>query len=122
MQALWLVAHSLALLPSLSSQQAVYLESISGLGLLGDHAGVPSINASFDYVVVGGGTAGLTIATRLAENGSFSVAVIEAGGFHEFLNGNFSTVPGTAGLFIGTAPSGLNPLVDWGYKAEPDSV
>ena len=34
-----------------------------------------------DYIVVGGGTAGLTIANRLAENNT--VAVIEAGGFYE---------------------------------------
>lgn len=40
----------------------------------------PGTNASFDYVIVGGGTAGLTLATRLAQNGSFSVAVVEAGG------------------------------------------
>ncbi|GJJ15704.1 hypothetical protein Clacol_009982 [Clathrus columnatus] len=34
---------------------------------------------SWDFVVVGGGTAGLTVATRLSENPSFRVAVIEAG-------------------------------------------
>jgi len=38
------------------------------------------VNGSFDFLVVGGGTAGLTLATRLAQNGSFSVAVVEAGG------------------------------------------
>ena len=99
-----------------------YVESIRGLGLLGDHSGVPSINATFDYVVVGGGTAGLTLATRLAENGSFSVAVIEAGSFYELLNGNLSTIPGTAGYFIGTNPSAFNPLIDWGYRTESISV
>lgn len=40
-----------------------------------------------------GGTAGLTIATRLAQNGSFSVAVVEAGSFYELGNGNRSQIP-----------------------------
>lgn len=34
---------------------------------------------TFDYVIVGGGTAGLTVASRLSENSSATVAVIEAG-------------------------------------------
>ena len=110
----------MAMLITLSS--GTFTESISGSGLLGDHSGVPSINASFDYVVVGGGTAGLTVAMRLAENGSFSVAVVEADGFYELRNGNLSTVPGTAGYFVGTAPAALNPLIDWGYQAEPNLV
>jgi choline dehydrogenase len=50
--------------------------------------GVPGVNATYDYVVVGGGTAGLTIAARLAENSDVSVAVIEAGGFYQQDNGN----------------------------------
>ena len=41
----------------------------------------------FDYVIVGGGTAGLVVAMRLAENGSNTVAVIEAGGFYDQDNG-----------------------------------
>lgn len=49
--------------------------------------GIPGLNATYDYVVVGGGTAGNTIATRLAEAG-WSVAVIEAGDFYENDNGN----------------------------------
>jgi len=34
---------------------------------------------TFDYVVVGGGLTGITVAARLAENPSVSVLVIEAG-------------------------------------------
>jgi choline dehydrogenase len=36
----------------------------------------------FDYVVVGGGSAGCTVASRLSENGEYSVALLEAGGTH----------------------------------------
>jgi len=35
---------------------------------------------AFDYIVVGGGLTGLTVAARLAENPSTTVLVIEAGG------------------------------------------
>ncbi|CAG8659184.1 639_t:CDS:2, partial [Acaulospora colombiana] len=35
--------------------------------------------ASYDYVIVGGGTTGLTVADRLTENASIKVLVIEAG-------------------------------------------
>ena len=52
----------------------------------GDAFGIPG-NATFDYVVVGGGTAGLAVAYNLAKNSSISVAVIEAGGFYQFENG-----------------------------------
>ena len=39
----------------------------------------PGDEAEFDYVIVGGGTAGCVLANRLTEDASVSVAVIEAG-------------------------------------------
>lgn len=33
----------------------------------------------FDYVIIGGGTAGLTVAARLTEDAAVQVAVLEAG-------------------------------------------
>ncbi|KAL8838655.1 MAG: hypothetical protein Q9176_004895 [Flavoplaca citrina] len=74
---------------------------------------------TFDHIVVGGGTAGLTVAARLAEDRSRSVAVIEAGGYYEKDNGNISIVPGYASFFSGTDPTDINPLVDWGFVTQP---
>lgn len=48
----------------------------------------PGVNASYDYVIVCGGTAGLTTASRLAENPNVTVAVIEAGGFYQLEGGD----------------------------------
>lgn len=75
-----------------------------------------------DYVIVGGGTAGLTMATRLASDPSISVAVIEAGGFYEIDNGNRSTVPGYANYYTGSDPKNYQPLVDWGFTTVPQTV
>lgn len=90
--------------------------------VLGTAFGAPGTNATFDYVVVGGGTAGLTIATRLASDPATSVAVIEAGGFYEIDNGNRSTVPGYATYYTGSDPNDYQPLVDWGFTTVPQTV
>lgn len=95
-----------------------YVDSITAQNLIGSRFGVPFFNASFDYIVVGGGTAGLTLATRLAQNASKTVAVIEAGGFTEFDNGNHTAIPADSGYWIGTAPAGRNPLIDWEIYTE----
>ena len=90
--------------------------------LLGSQFGLPGTNATYDYVIVGGGTGGLAIATRLAQNRSVSVAVIEAGGFYEIDNGNYSIVPGYANFYTGADPDNYQPLVDWGFSTVPQAV
>ncbi|KAL8988600.1 MAG: hypothetical protein Q9177_002355 [Variospora cf. flavescens] len=79
-------------------------------------------NHTFDYVVVGGGNAGLTIASRLSEQASVRVAVIEAGGYYETTSGNFSTIPGNDVYYNGKDPKDTNPLLDWGFTTTPQSV
>ena len=84
--------------------------------------GASGVNATYDYIIVGGGTAGLTVASRLAENPNITVAVIEAGGFYEADDGNVSVVPGYCSMYAGTAPSDTDPLVDWGFVTTPQTV
>ena len=72
-------------------------------------------------MIVGGGTAGLTIAARLAANPSITVAVVEAGGFYEDA-GNTSIVPAYWPFFAGTDPTDTNPLVDWEFVTTPQLV
>ncbi len=92
---------------------------ITARHLLGSSFGVPR-NASYDYVVVGGGTAGLTIAARLAETSS--VAVVEAGSFYEIDNGNLSQIPAYSIWFSGKDPKDTSPLIDWGFVTIPQAV
>ncbi|KAL4868705.1 hypothetical protein BDV12DRAFT_95321 [Aspergillus spectabilis] len=78
-------------------------------------------NNIFDYVIVGGGTAGLTLASRLTENATVRVAVIEAGSFYELDTGNTSQIPANAGLYNGKSPELTNPLVEWGFMTTPQA-
>ncbi|KFX94094.1 hypothetical protein V490_04522 [Pseudogymnoascus sp. VKM F-3557] len=80
--------------------------------------GVPGIHTTFDYIVVGGGTAGLTIAKRLAEDSSVTVAVIEAGTLYQVAEPLIAETPGGDALFVGTKET--EPTVDWGFFTNPD--
>ena len=101
--------------PIISSQQANSLGIPSATSF-----GTPG-NASFDYVIVGGGTAGLVLAARLSENPLTTVAVIEAGSFYE-LDGNSSEIPAFDTLWAGKDPKDTNPEVDWGFETVPQAV
>ena len=70
--------------------------------------------------MVGGGTAGLVIASRLAKIAS--VGVVEAGGFYEQDNGNYSTVPYGSlqmPLVYSSEDYPKQPLIDWDLFSVP---
>lgn len=64
------------------------------------------MTSSYDFIVVGGGTAGLVVATRLSEIPDFNVLVIEAGGDHS--NDPRVTTPALWTSLLGTD-------ADWGF-------
>ncbi|KFY17554.1 hypothetical protein V492_00582 [Pseudogymnoascus sp. VKM F-4246] len=84
------------------------------LGMIGR----PGIDTTFDYIIVGGGTAGLTIAKRLAEDSSVKVAVVEAGTLYQISEPVIASTPGGDVTFIGTTE--FEPTVDWGFFTNPD--
>ncbi|KAI9676550.1 MAG: hypothetical protein M1817_000709 [Caeruleum heppii] len=69
------------------------------------------VATSYDYVIAGGGTAGLTLATQLSEDPAVTVGVIEAGADQ---TENFQVlVPGLASSMLG------NSSYDWIYQTTP---
>ncbi|KAL7283580.1 hypothetical protein ACG7TL_003015 [Trametes sanguinea] len=71
------------------------------------------ISRSFDYIVVGGGTAGLALASRLSEDSSVIVGVVEAGNWDPNLDR--VNVPGLCGSLVGDAQ------YDWAFTSVPQS-
>ncbi|KAM5536368.1 hypothetical protein V8D89_009966 [Ganoderma adspersum] len=65
----------------------------------------------FDYVIIGGGTAGLVLAARLSEDPTKSVLVLEAGGAH--LGDPMIDLPASYGKFF------KNKEYDWGFMTVP---
>lgn len=71
-----------------------------------------AIHRTFDYVIVGGGTAGLALAFRLSADPSTSVIVLEAGVVHEE-NDPSIVISGQI------KPNFGNPKYDYSYKTVP---
>ncbi|QLF68643.1 GMC family oxidoreductase N-terminal domain-containing protein [Peteryoungia desertarenae] len=65
----------------------------------------------FDFIVVGAGSAGCIVASRLSESGRHTVLLIEAGGEDKSF---WFKIP------VGYAKSYYNPKVNWMYRTEPE--
>ncbi|MFN4018289.1 MAG: GMC family oxidoreductase [Reyranella sp.] len=69
-------------------------------------------DSTFDYIVVGAGSAGAVVASRLTESGRHRVLLLEAG--TQGSNFFWSKVP------VGVSKMIDDPAVNWCYSSEPD--
>jgi choline dehydrogenase len=73
---------------------------------------VNTLPHSFDYIIVGAGSAGCVLANRLSENGKYTVLVLEAGGSDQKF---WIQTP------IGYGKTFFDPKVNWMYQTEKES-
>ncbi|APH73084.1 GMC family oxidoreductase [Aquibium oceanicum] len=66
---------------------------------------------TYDFIIVGAGSAGSVLAERLSASGRYSVLVLEAGGHDRRF---FVHMP------LGYGKTFFDPAVNWNFKAEPD--
>ena len=72
---------------------------------------IDGLAESYDYAIVGGGTSGLAVASRLTEDPNVTVLVLEAG-----LNKLDDSRISTPGLAVATWD---NPEFDWQFMTTP---
>lgn len=75
------------------------------------HSAEDFLKHNYDYIIIGGGTAGLCVAARLTENPDVTVGVLEAGG-----NKLGDIKVDCPALFLQMFH---DPEYDWTFKTEP---
>ena len=105
---------SIGLFLALTAHCDVVPQFSSPQRLTGNSFGIANTNATYDYIIIGGGTAGSVVASRLTEHSNATVAIVEAGSFSELTNGNWSQIPYWSEQWAGSDPDEYSDLVDFG--------
>src|SRR5271167_1719892 len=71
----------------------------------------PTVEESFDYVIIGAGSAGCVLADRLTADGQHTALVLEFGGSDRSI---FIQMPSALSI-----PMNM-PRYNWGYQTEPE--
>ncbi|ESZ92043.1 aryl-alcohol dehydrogenase [Sclerotinia borealis F-4128] len=74
-------------------------------------ASTEGLAETYDYIIIGGGTAGLTVACRLSEDPNLQILVIEAGA--NLVDDPKILTPGLVGTLYD------DPMYDWEFKTVP---
>lgn len=94
---------------------------------LQNRAATSTIRDAYDFVIIGGGTAGLVLANRLTESANTTVLVIESGSAPSVIK-SYST-PGASQQILGAFLSALSAWltvhsgsqIDWGFTTVPQT-
>ncbi|RWS01101.1 glucose dehydrogenase (acceptor)-like protein 3, partial [Dinothrombium tinctorium] len=70
-----------------------------------------NFDSEYDFIVIGGGSAGAVVASRLSENSEWKVLLLEAGGSENI----FTDIP------LAAANLQMTPF-DWAYQTEPQEA
>ncbi|GAA5897326.1 GMC family oxidoreductase [Sporobolomyces salmoneus] len=104
------VAFSLLLALVPSSTEAIKLPHFGRIDANDNDLVQRVLKQEYTHIVVGGGNAGLAVASRLSEEPTFSVLVLEAGTWQPLTPG--VVVPGLAGTTFNTD-------IDWAFYTQP---
>jgi choline dehydrogenase len=93
-----------------SAGRCYHFPQAAGTGNVAEPMGENMQSQTYDYIVVGAGSAGSVLANRLSADGKYTVLVLEAGRESH----PWSSIP------IGFAKLIENPAANWLYSSEPD--